>query len=237
VPESAADRDCCPWRSADQRRGAQLVRRARSSSVHLCSGRTNCRKRQGCRRYRCGGAAAATIQHGPPMTATTVLIWTVEPSGTLISVSTPAMRARESRRRPCRWRFQERLVLVDLSPTFLSHLVMVPSKMDSPICGMTTSVPPPETDPLAEAAASGCASAIWLRQGAVSPEFLDAAGAARFFHGSRSGFACRAYKRNYSVDLDRCAFGTLISVSTPRRAMGSRHRLCRSRFRRAARPC
>src|SRR5208282_2410788 len=30
-----------------------------------------------------------------------------------------------------------------LSPTFLSHLVMVPSKMDSPIWGMTTSVAGP----------------------------------------------------------------------------------------------
>ena len=31
-----------------------------------------------------------------------------------------------------------------VSPTFLSHLVSVPSVMDSPICGMRTSVPGPE---------------------------------------------------------------------------------------------
>ena len=37
--------------------------------------------------------------------------------------------------------FKERLVFLDVSPTFLSHLVMVPSKMDSPICGMTMSIP------------------------------------------------------------------------------------------------
>jgi hypothetical protein len=30
-----------------------------------------------------------------------------------------------------------------LSPTCFSHLVMVPSVMDSPICGISTSVPPP----------------------------------------------------------------------------------------------
>ena len=36
--------------------------------------------------------------------------------------------------------FEEWLVRSTVSPTFLSHLVMVPSKMDSPICGITTSM-------------------------------------------------------------------------------------------------
>lgn len=76
------------------------------------------------------------------MTATMVLISTVLPSGTLISVRTPAagegisastLSVEISKRGSSR---------ATVSPTFFSHLVMVPSKMDSPICGMTTSVPP-----------------------------------------------------------------------------------------------
>ena len=38
--------------------------------------------------------------------------------------------------------FEERLVLFNAVAGFLSHLVMVPSKIDSPICGITTSVQP-----------------------------------------------------------------------------------------------
>ena len=36
--------------------------------------------------------------------------------------------------------FEEGLIFFDGSPAFLSHLVMVPSKIDSPIWGMMTSV-------------------------------------------------------------------------------------------------
>ena len=66
-----------------------------------------------------------------------------EPSGTLISESTPAtgegisastLSVEISKMGSSRW---------TVSPTFLSHLVMVPSVMDSPICGIRTSVPGP----------------------------------------------------------------------------------------------
>ena len=73
------------------------------------------------------------------MTATTVLTATVAPSGILISV----------RIRPAGEGISASTLSVEISnsgssfstasPVFFSHLVMVPSKMDSPICGITTS--------------------------------------------------------------------------------------------------
>ena len=77
------------------------------------------------------------------MTATTVLMVTVAPSCTLISVSLPAtgdgisastLSVEISKMGSSRW---------TVSPTFLSHLVIVPSVMDSPIWGIRTSVPGP----------------------------------------------------------------------------------------------
>jgi hypothetical protein len=69
-----------------------------------------------------------------------VLIWTVLPASTLISESTPA--AGEG--------ISASTLSVEISnsgsscwtgsPGFFSHLVIVPSKIDSPICGMITSV-------------------------------------------------------------------------------------------------
>ena len=65
--------------------------------------------------------------------------------------------------------FEERLVFLDRSPTFLSHLVMVPSKMDSPICGMTTLTawPPLPALPLSavSARAALCRSLCLLADG------------------------------------------------------------------------
>ncbi len=74
------------------------------------------------------------------MVATTVLMLTVVPSCTLISPSVPAagegisastLSVEISKSGSSRW---------TVSPGFLSHLVRVPSVMDSPIWGMTTSV-------------------------------------------------------------------------------------------------
>ena len=85
-----------------------------------------------------GAPAPAAL---PPITATTVLISTVLPSGTLMSVNTPAAGAgisastlsvEISNKGSSRW---------TVSPTFFSHLVIVPSKIDSPIWGITTFVP------------------------------------------------------------------------------------------------
>src|ERR1700722_3247415 len=87
-----------------------------------------------------GGAAAAGWPSASPMTPTTVLIWTVFPSANFTSVSTPlagdgisasTLSVEISNRGSSR---------CTVSPGFLSHLVMVPSKIDSPIWGMITSV-------------------------------------------------------------------------------------------------
>jgi hypothetical protein len=65
---------------------------------------------------------------------------TVAPGSTRISFSTPAagegisastLSVEISKRGSSRW---------TLSPTFFIHLVTVPSAIDSPICGMITSV-------------------------------------------------------------------------------------------------
>src|SRR5579885_2326582 len=93
-----------------------------------------------------GGAALAgadfTAAPSPSvaMEPTTVLTPTVVPSVTLISCRTPeagagisasTLSVEISKRGSSRW---------TLSPGFLSHLVMVPSTMDSPIWGMIMSV-------------------------------------------------------------------------------------------------
>src|SRR5579883_1608613 len=89
-----------------------------------------------------GGAGAGAVAAAPPVasiTPTTVWIGTVWPSLTLISFSTPegegisasTLSVEISKSGSSR---------STLSPGFLSHLVIVPSKIDSPIWGITTSV-------------------------------------------------------------------------------------------------
>ena len=73
-------------------------------------------------------------------TATTVLISTVAPSATLISVSTPATGEGISASTLSVEISNSGSSFSTRSPAFLSHLVMVPSKIDSPIWGMITSV-------------------------------------------------------------------------------------------------
>src|SRR6202795_525387 len=86
-----------------------------------------------------GAGADAAAEPAPSITATMVWMGTVWPSAILISFSTPAegegisastLSVEISKRGSSR---------STLSPGFLSHLVMVPSKMLSPIWGMTTS--------------------------------------------------------------------------------------------------
>src|ERR1700677_1252588 len=88
-------------------------------------------------------AGVAALPAPPPITATTVLMVTVAPSATLISDRIPAtgdgisastLSVEISKMGSSRW---------TLSPTFFSHLVIVPSVMDSPIWGIVTSVPGP----------------------------------------------------------------------------------------------
>src|SRR6185436_15378094 len=85
------------------------------------------------------GGAAAGFASPPLITATTVLTATVWPSATFISESTPEDGAGISAStlsveisNSGSSRFTE-------SPTCLSHLTIVPSAMDSPICGIFTS--------------------------------------------------------------------------------------------------
>src|SRR5699024_5245413 len=89
-------------------------------------------------------AGAAAAPPSPPIVATTVFTWTVWPSCALISRRTPAtgdgisastLSVEISNSGSSRW---------TLSPGFFNHLLIVPSKIDSPICGMTTSVAGPE---------------------------------------------------------------------------------------------
>src|SRR5882672_2010016 len=86
-----------------------------------------------------GAGAEAAAEPAPSITATMVWMGTVWPSAILISFRTPAegegisastLSVEISKRGSSR---------STLSPGFLSHLVMVPSKMLSPIWGMTTS--------------------------------------------------------------------------------------------------
>src|SRR6266404_8719725 len=86
-----------------------------------------------------GAGADAAAEPAPSITATMVWMGTVWPSAILISFRTPAegegisastLSVEISKRGSSR---------STLSPGFLSHLVMVPSKMLSPIWGMTTS--------------------------------------------------------------------------------------------------
>ncbi len=149
-------------------------RRRASAFTSRCRGCS--RSRRGC---RCGSraaaaagaafaGAAAALPAPPPMTATTVLIVTVLPSSTLISVRVPAtgegisastLSVDISKIGSSRW---------TVSPTFFSHLVMVPSVMDSPICGIRTSVPPPCSMTVPAAAESASAGLPWVAAGASS---------------------------------------------------------------------
>src|SRR5580698_2928376 len=84
--------------------------------------------------------AGVTVAPASLTTATTVLICTVAPSATLISVSTPATGEGISASTLSVEISKSGSSFCTVSPAFLNHLVMVPSKIDSPIWGMITSV-------------------------------------------------------------------------------------------------
>src|SRR5215467_15598809 len=85
------------------------------------------------------GAGAAAELPAASMVATTVLMGTVWPSLILISFSTPAEGEGISASTLSVEISKSGSSRSTLSPGFFSHLVMVPSKMLSPIWGMTTS--------------------------------------------------------------------------------------------------
>src|SRR5437899_4139345 len=86
-----------------------------------------------------GGAGAAAAAPAASITATTVLMGTVWPSVTLISFSTPADGDGISASTLSVEISNSGSSRSTLSPGFFSHLVIVPSKMLSPIWGITTS--------------------------------------------------------------------------------------------------
>src|SRR5579875_3607733 len=155
--------------------------------------------------------AGAAAPASPPMTPTTVLICTVWPAGTLISVSTPAagdgisastLSVEISKRGSSRW---------TVSPTCLSHLVMVPSKIDSPICGMMTSV---FACPLPGAAEAGALAVVSGRASAAG----EAAGAwvgAASFGADAAGDPASSITATTVLICTVVPSATLISFSTP----------------------
>src|SRR6202140_840258 len=86
----------------------------------------------------CAGFAALASP-AASITPTTVWIGTVLPSATLISFSTPAEGDGISASTLSVEISNNGSSRSTLSPGFLSHLVMVPSKILSPICGITMS--------------------------------------------------------------------------------------------------
>src|SRR5271156_1010417 len=86
------------------------------------------------------GAAVAPTAPAALRTATTVLIWTVVPAWTLISESTPATGEGISASTLSVDISNNGSSCCTVSPGFFSHLVMVPSNIDSPIWGMITSL-------------------------------------------------------------------------------------------------
>src|SRR5450759_1060169 len=87
-----------------------------------------------------GAAGAAGFSPASPMRPTIVLIATVSPGLTRISTSVPAAGEGISASTLSVEISNSGSSRPTMSPTFLSHLVIVPSAMDSPICGMITSV-------------------------------------------------------------------------------------------------
>jgi hypothetical protein len=90
-----------------------------------------------------GGTAAGGVAEAvspSPMTPTTVLMGTVDPGSTRISLSTPEAGAGISASTLSVEISKRGSSRCTRSPTFFIHLVIVPSAIDSPICGMMTSV-------------------------------------------------------------------------------------------------
>ena len=86
------------------------------------------------------GAGAETAAPSASITPTTVFTCTVVPSATFTSFSTPLAGAGISASTLSVEISNSGSSRVTLSPGFFSHLVSVPSKIDSPIWGMMTSV-------------------------------------------------------------------------------------------------
>src|SRR5690242_14299183 len=84
--------------------------------------------------------ASSTVSPGAPISATTLSTGTVSPSRAVILSSTPAAGDGISASTLSVEISNSGSSRSTVSPTFLFHRTIVPSAIDSPICGMTTSV-------------------------------------------------------------------------------------------------
>src|SRR5258708_4010931 len=116
-------------------------------------------------------AAAAGVDATAPAsvssTATSVCTGTVWPSCTLISANTPAAGAGISASTLSVEISNSGSSRFTGSPTFLSHLLKVPSAIDSPICGINTSTPAIVAPSVRRQPAGGFHNIVSLRQDEV----------------------------------------------------------------------
>ncbi len=124
--------------------GGAVVAPGRSGASGACRGVLSAVAAVAAEGGAAGGAvstAGAEAAFGAPLssiTPTTVLIGTVSPSLTLISLTTPAIGDGISASTLSVEISNKGSSRSTGSPTFFSHRTMVPSATDSPICGMTT---------------------------------------------------------------------------------------------------
>src|SRR6202008_3187 len=119
-----------------------------------------------------GVGVGAMAAPAPSMTATTVWMGTVWPSGILISLRTPAEGDGISASTLSVEISKSGSSRSTLSPGFLCHLVLVPSKMLSPIWGMTTSTAMTFLSLLAGCREPGGTRKPWSAPGAVRATLL-----------------------------------------------------------------
>ena len=118
-------------------------------------------------------AFGAPVSPSAEIVPTTVFTWTVAPSATLMSCKIPAAGAGISASTLSVEISNRGSSRCTLSPGFLSHLVIVPSKIDSPIWGMTISVGivPFHAAPASKTGAHANLHYIYPAQSNGSPEF------------------------------------------------------------------
>ena len=158
-------------------RGEERTRSPASASAVSVSGSGAASAAAGCGGGALGGAAGAVAAPAALMMATTLLICTVVPACTLISESTPAAGEGISASTLSVEISNSGSSCCTVSPGFFNHLVMVPSKIDSPIWGMITSVAEPAAA-VDAAAETGAGELVALGGSTVLVGRVSAAGAA-----------------------------------------------------------
>src|SRR6185503_5512354 len=163
----------------------------------------------GCAGFSSTGFGAAAVP-SPSSTATTVLTSTVSPSLNLTSVNVPAAGDGISASTLSVEISKSGSSRSTRSPTFFSHFVIVPSAMDSPICGITTSV---------LISSPACFNLSTPPVCALHRQRLSFAANNNLRVAANTGPACRSKRRESPA---RPATQTLLQQSAPRF-----HRQCR----------